>query len=143
MPKLIYLTKTFYCDYEDCDEIEQKENRPYVRVQIVIDGVIWAIPLRSGIKHKYAIWTDRKNNCGLDLSKAVAVLKPKKYIEKSKTPHIRENEHNVLKRINDSWIKEKFCSYIKAYKKAKEHPSAEHNRKILEYSALQYFEKCL
>ena len=59
MLKPVFLTQNFYTDYAHCPEIEKKDTRPYVRVQIQIDGVLWAIPLRSHISHEHVSWTDK------------------------------------------------------------------------------------
>ena len=78
--KYIFLTNDFYRAYRHCPEIEQKQQRPYIQVQIVIDGVIFAIPLRSNINHPHVHWTDKPNRCGVDFSKAI-VVEDKKYID--------------------------------------------------------------
>lgn len=51
MLNVIFLTEKFYRRYKDCPEIEQKTSRPYIRVGVLIDGVLWAIPMRSNINH--------------------------------------------------------------------------------------------
>lgn len=140
MLKLIFLSATFYNIYGKCREIEQKTDRPYVMLQVKIDDVQWGVPLRSHIKHDYAIWTDKKNKCGIDLTKAV-VLEKAEYIDSARKPHIRESEFKEIKRINESWIAEKMRRYISDYKAAKKHPEIARNRMILQYSTLQYFEQ--
>ena len=142
MLKPVFLTAQFYADYSTCSEIEQKSNRPYVCVKIEIDGVQWAIPMRSHISHNYAVWTDKENHCGIDLTKAVVLEKPAEYISKVQ-PHIRKNEFDVLKRINKSTVEQKLRQYIKDYKKAKAAPDAAHNKRLLSFSTLQYFEQYL
>ena len=140
MPKLIFLTKAFYSKYTGCNQIEQKEMRPYIRVSVVINGVLWAIPLRSNIDHPNAIWTDKENKCGIDMTKAVVVEDPEKYISSVK-PHIRPNEFKVLKRINNYTIEQKLKQHIQDYKDAKLHPEITRNKNILKFSTLQYFEQ--
>lgn len=140
MLKLIFLTKKFYADHAKCPEIEQKETRPYIRIQIVIDGVQWAIPLRSHISHEYAIWTDKDNACGIDFTKAVVIENSYKYIS-GNPPYIRPDEFKVLKRINEYSVAQKMKQYIKEYKKAKKNPDVPRNKQLLKYSTLQYFEK--
>lgn len=45
-------------------------------------GLVFALPLRSHIKHKYAYITDKINKCGIDFSKAVVITKAfKKYLK--------------------------------------------------------------
>lgn len=140
MLDIVFLTNDFFVDYKKCQEIRTKERRPYVCVQIVVDGVLWAIPFRSHISHEYAIWTDKKQGCGIDFSKAVAICNPEKYISAEK-PYIRSNEFVVLKRINKHTIIQKFTQYIKTYKDAKAHPEVSRNKQLVEFSTLQYFEE--
>ena len=142
MLKPVFLTQNFYNDYSHCSEIEKKDTRPYVRIQIQIDGVLWAIPLRSHIKHEHVIWTDKENGCGIDFSKAVVVNKPAEYISSEKV-YMRQNEFAVLKRINKYTVVQKMQQYIKAYQDAKEHPEIGRNKQLLEFSTLQYFEEYL
>lgn len=142
MVKIIFLTEKFYNTYSSCSEIERKETRPYIRISITIDGVLWAVPLRSHISHKYVIWTDKANGCGIDFSKAVVIEKPDEYISSVK-PHIRPAEFEILKNINNYTVEQKLRSYIKTYKRAKQNIDQPRNRKIVECSALQYFEQYL
>ena len=138
--KLVFLTDIFYKKHIHCTEIEQKDTRPYIRIEVEFNGVTWAIPLRSNINHPHVIWTDKQNHCGIDFSKAVVVEKPKQYISSEK-PHIRENEFKVLKQISEHRIKQRLEKYIQDYKKAKRNPEIPRNEKLLECSTLQYFEE--
>lgn len=140
MLDIVFLTNDFFVDYQNCAEIRTKEKRPYVCVRVVVDGVLWAIPMRSHISHEYAIWTDKEQGCGIDFSKSVAICNAKKYISNEK-PHIRSNEFTVLKRINKHTIIQKFTQYIKIYKDAKAHPEKSRNKQLVEFSTLQYFEE--
>ena len=65
--RFVFLSKKFYNTYpaSQYPEIEQKENRPYIQVCVEIDGVQYAIPLRSDIHHSHVLWTDKENNCGI------------------------------------------------------------------------------
>jgi len=76
--------------------MEQKYERPYCMVLVTINSLHIAIPLRSSIKHKHVVWTNKNNKCGLDLSKAVIVKDENKYIEKA-SPQIRQDEFDALK----------------------------------------------
>ena len=140
MLKTVFLTKAFYTAYANCREIEQKETRPYIRIQVMVNGVLWGIPLRSHISHDHVLWTDKENGCGIDFTKAVVITKPTKYISGTQ-PHIRPDEFKVLNRIDEHRVVQKLQQYIKAYKKAKEHPEVPRNKQLLQYSTLQYFEK--
>lgn len=139
MLKLVYLTEAFYNDHPGCDEIEQKDKRPYIRIHVVVGGVLWGIPLRSHITHEHVLWTDKENRCGIDFSKAVVIEKPAKYIS-GKTPYIRPNEHKVLKTFDEYRIVQRMQKYIKEYKEAKQHSGIKRNKQLLECSTLQYFE---
>ena len=140
MLRVVFLTKKFYEDYITCPEIEQKEARPYVRIQVMVNGVLWAIPLRSHIKHEYAVWTDKKNCCGMDFTKAVVVTDPDAYISKTQ-PYIRPDEFKALKELTEYWVAQKMRQYIREYKRAKQNPQIPRNKNLLQYSTLQYFEQ--
>ena len=142
MLNVVFLTEKFYAAYRGCSEIEQKDTRPYIRVQVLINGVLWAIPLRSHIKHGYVLWTDKEHGCGIDFTKAVVIEKPAEYISGTK-PHIRPEEFKVIKRIDNHIVVQKMTNYIKAYKKAKTRLDVERNKELVHYSTLQYFEKYL
>lgn len=139
--RFVFLTEDFYKDYPHTSypEIEQKDKRPYIQVLALIDGVQYAIPLRSNINHPHVLWTDKKNHCGVDFSKAV-VITDKKYIDDSSKPYIRPNEFKEL-RGKDYKIEQKLRKYIKQYKEAKLNPSEKKNHTLIEKSTLQYFEE--
>lgn len=142
MLRFVFLSDKFYEDYSSCPEIEQKQKRPYIQVEVVVDGVLFGVPLRSSINHPHVLWTDKKKRCGVDFSKAVVISNPDDYIDKSTTPHIRQNEFNSL-RGKEYVIQNKLKKYISDYKKAKEHPEIERNKMLLCCSTLQYFEEYL
>lgn len=139
--RFIFLTDEFYKAYpsELYPEIEQKQYRPYIQVYVEINGIQYAIPLRSEIHHPHVLWTDKNNRCGVDFSKAV-VITDEKYIDMLREPHIRENEFNTL-RGKDYKIRVKMEKYIEEYKKAKQDLGKKHNQNLVKYSTLQYFEK--
>lgn len=139
MLKFIFLSDKFYQDYAGCGEIEQKKNRPYIQVEVVVDGVLFGVPLRSNIRHPHVLWTDKDNLCGVDFSKAVVISDEINYIDTSATPHIRPNEFRVLKG-KEFIIEQKLRKYISDYKKAKLRPGVGRNKLLLQYSTLQYFE---
>ena len=139
--RFVFLSKKFYNTYPTSQypEMEQKQNRPYIQVYVEIDGVQYAIPLRSDIYHPHVFWTDKENHCGVDFSKAVVVT-DESYIDFSTEPHLRQNEFNAL-RGKDFKIKSKMEKYIADYKKAKKDLSNPINQTLVKYSTLQYFEK--
>jgi len=136
--KFIFLTNRFYIDYSHCSEIEQKRERPYAQIYIECNGVNFAIPFRSNIKHSYAYWTDKENRAGIDYTKAV-VLENDKYIDTTAVPYIRPNEFKALLGKNYNVVTG-MAKYIARYKKAKEFPHRPENTRLLKYSTLQYFE---
>ncbi len=134
-----FLSTEFYQDHASCPEIEQKSTRPYVCVQVTVNGVQFAVPLRSHIGHTHVLWTDKASGCGLDFSKAVVLAKPS-YIDSTRKPHIRQNEFDAL-RGKEFLIKQRLLQYIKTYKKAKQRLDVQRNVMLCQYSTLQYFEK--
>ena len=137
--QFIFLTQDFYNDYVDCSEIEQTRYRPYVQVYIRLNGVDFAVPLRSNINHPNALWTDKENRCGLDFSKAVVITKAS-YIDRTTVPHIRPNEFNAL-RGREYQAEQGLIRYINEYKKAKRRLDIPRNQTLCRFSTLQYFEE--
>ena len=137
--KYIFLTQQFFDDYAGCIEIEQKADRPYVLLLVSMDGVDFAIPFRSNIKHSHVFWTDKTRKCGLDYSKAV-VIENHKYIDAERKPHIRECEHRALLG-KEHEVRRGLSNYIAKYKSAKANPNKHSKVTLCIYSALQYFEK--
>ena len=139
--RFVFLSNKFYSTYpaSQYPEMEQKQNRPYIQVYVEIDGVQYAIPLRSDIHHPHVFWTDKANHCGVDFSKAV-VITDDSYIDLQTEPHLRQNEFDAL-RGKDFKIKTKMEKYIADYKKAKLDLSKPVNQNLVKYSTLQYFEK--
>ena len=139
--RFVFLSDIFYKSYpcSQYPEIEQKQLRPYIQVLTQINGIQYAIPLRSNIKHPHVLWTDKKNRCGLDFSKAVVIL-DNSYIDYSKSPHIRKIEFDAL-RGKDFRIKQLMIKYINDYKNAKNNLNDDINRTLYEKSTLKYFEE--
>ena len=141
--KYIFLSKQFYNDFkhELYPEIEYKENRPYVLLLLTIDGLTYAIPFRSNIKHNYAFITDKENHCGIDYSKAI-IITNKKYISETfngKSVYIRPNERRALFGQKYNIIKG-LRNYIKEYKRAVKNKVSQKTF-IFRISTLQYFHK--
>lgn len=63
--------------------MEIKEDRPYTHVQVEVYNQLFCIPLRSHIDHPHALFTNKKERCGVDYSKAV-VINNDEYIDKTK-----------------------------------------------------------
>ena len=139
--KFNFLKKEFFEKYKDCEEMEKKPNRPYACTTLVnCMGVTFAVPLRSHIRHEYAVFTDKEKTKGLDLTKAVVVDNIPKYIDLETKVYIKDEEHKFLKGKEDFLVK-KLENYIKQYKKALETPENIKNQRLIKFSALQYFHK--
>ena len=118
--------------------MEIKEDRPYTHVQVEVYNQLFCIPLRSHIDHPHALFTNKKERCGVDYSKAV-VINNDEYIDKTKKVFLRPNEYKKLKG-KDFTIKKQFLVYIELYKQAKIDDTVDHREEILAFSTLQYFE---
>lgn len=136
--RLIFLSDSFYDKHLFCNEILAKRQRPYACLAIKIDGLVFAIPFRHNLDHKYGFRTVGK--CGLDYSKAV-VLCSKADIGEG-TPHIDQAEFNAIKG-KDAIIATGMKNYVKLYKKARAYKGKKHYANILSYSALQYFDELI
>lgn len=134
--KLALLSDKFYTEYSGCPEILIKRTRPYACLTIEVDGVLFAIPFRHHILHKYAFIT--YEDCGLDYTKAV-VIKDKSYLSKD-TPTVDRKEWDAVRR-GESKIIFGFKSYLNQYKRAVRHKDNPRSANILKYSSLQYFEE--
>lgn len=136
-----HLSDKFYNDYpaDKFPEMMLKECRPYTQVITSVNGLKFAIPLRSEISHKTdVLWTDKNAKHGLDFTKAVLILNDE-YISDERA-YIRKNEHQHLIG-KEQRVKEKMEKCIKNYIKAKENIQEEHNARYCSYSTLQYFEE--
>lgn len=139
--KYTFLTEKFYNDYpnEKYPQIVIKENRPYAHVEVELYNRLFCIPLRSNIDHPHAYFTNKREHCGLDYSKAIVVLNDN-YIDKTRKAFLRPDEYSRL-RGKDFIIKRQFMNYIELYKQAKVDMTVNHREDILNFSTLQYFEE--
>ena len=138
------LSTAFYTQFGCCDEILTKEERPYYVLLLKLDGLTYAIPLRSHITHLYCFIADTsdRQKSGLDYSKAVVISDIAKYIDPAPVT-IRQNEYNILKQ-QEYLIGKQFSSYVKSYKKEilrRKKNSALPASPLCLYSALKYFHK--
>ncbi|MCL2180022.1 MAG: hypothetical protein FWB83_02750 [Treponema sp.] len=138
------LSAEFYTQYGNLKEILTKEERPYYVLLLDIDGLTYAIPLRSHITHQFCFIADKSKEyaSGLDYSKAVIITDSVKYIDPAPVT-IRQHEYNVLKQ-HEHLIKRRFFSYVKSYKKEikriNTNPSIPLSTRC-QYSVLKYFHK--
>ena len=88
-----HLSDKFYRKYpsEQFPELMVKENRPYTQVITDINGLKFAVPLRSDISHSTdVLWTDKQARHGLDFTKAVIILDDE-YISDEKVLYAKKN----------------------------------------------------
>ena len=111
------LSAAFYAQFGQFGEILTKEDRPYYVLLLELDGLTYAIPLRSHITHHYCFIADNYagQKSGLDYSKAVIITDSIRYIDPSPVT-IRQHEYNVFKQ-REYLIRKQFASYVAAYKK--------------------------
>jgi len=136
------LSTAFYSQFGQYAEILDKASRPYYVFLMQLDGLTYAIPLRSNISHKFCFIADNSNgqNRGLDYSKAVVITDVAKYIDPANVT-IRQNEYNILKQ-HEFIIKKQFSSYVTFYKKEflrRNKNSALPVSPLCAYAALKYF----
>jgi protein AbiQ len=111
------LSAAFYSQFGQYEEILKKEERPYYVLLLELDGLTYAIPLRSHITHPYCFIADNSSgqNRGLDYSKAVVIINSFQYIDPSPVT-IRQHEYNIYKQ-REHLIRKQFSSYVSMYKK--------------------------
>lgn len=139
--KYTFLSDKFYEDFphEKYPQMEIKKNRPYAHVQVEVYNQLFCIPLRSNVDHPHAYFTNKRERCGVDYSKAV-IINDAKYIDDKTRVFLRQNEYNKLKG-KDFIIKRQFLEYVELYKQAKIDDTVSHREDILKFSTLQYFEE--
>ena len=132
----------FYQKHQCHKEILKKVNRPYCIVVIKINNIDIGIPFRSNIKHKYAYYTERRQDnklsrAGLDYTKAV-VINLNEDVDTTRKAQIRKEDYKVL--LGKEYIVQKgFEKFLAKYKEAVLYPNRDENKFILANSALQYF----
>ncbi len=140
---LNFLSDKYYAEYtnDEYPQLELKSNRPYAHIKVNMYGYDFYIPLRSNIQHPHAFFTDKRNKCGVDFSKAV-IITDASYVDNITKVYLRNNEFNKL-RGKEYRIKKGLEDYIDLYKRAKNGENISHKDDILKYSSLQYFENYL
>ncbi len=138
--KFTFLSKGFYEEHRFHTEIEQKEDRPYVQVVVEINGILFAVPLRSNITHKHAFFTDKEKRCGLDYSKTVVITNQEEQLDHERKPYIRDDEFKALMG-KEYEVRCGLEKYIRTYKKAVDKRFVPRNDMLCKFSTLQYFEE--
>lgn len=136
--KFVFLSDNFYKQYSSCSEILIKERRPYTLVLVQLGNITFAVPLRSHIKHPYALYSDKENHCGLDYSKAVVITCEMTQLDYNREPRIRQSEFDNL-RGKEYALQQGMLRYIRTYKRALMDCKNPRNAAIIEKSSLQYF----
>ena len=140
--ELHYLSAEFYNKYNASDypEIEHKTHRPYIVLLIKVDKNIFALPMRTNIKHSSCYkfhYSSRPTNSvtGIDFSKAV-IVNNASYIGE-----VAEIDNKEYVELNDriSFIISKFCTYIKGYHTYVAGKANEYQAKRYKYTTLKYF----
>ena len=99
MLKILQLTDDFHEINNDLIEAINDKNRGYGIVTITLNNLIFGIPLRSNITHKYSLILDvvnrhgKKSSRGLDFTKAVLI---RATAEMGEVFFIPENQKKVL-----------------------------------------------
>lgn len=138
--KYRFLSAEFYRDYADCSELEHKVNRPYAVALVHYNNYDFAIPFRSHIRHKYAFFTTKDKDKGLDYTKAVPILKAE-YIDNIRVPQMIDKEERQALFNKAEQVEQELAAYIAKYIKARRKQHIEANKMFCQYSSLQYFHK--
>ena len=138
------LSAAFYTQFGHKTEILTKADRPYYVLLLELDGLTYAIPLRSHITHPYCFVADNSTmqQSGLDYSKAVVITDMIKYIDPAPVT-IRQNEYNIIKQ-REYLIRRQFSSYVALYKKEIRRRLKNPSLPVCSfcrYSSLKYFHK--
>lgn len=136
------LSAEFYKDYDlvGYPEMENKQNRPYMVLVVKIEKNIFALPLRTNIRHNYGYkfkTSDRETaSCtGIDYTKAV-IINDQKYIGEAAS--INDKEYVEIDR-NAHRIIAGFRRYLNGYIRLQKNGGTPYDQKRYRYSTLKYF----
>lgn len=136
------LSADFFKDYNSIDfpEIENKHNRPYMVLVIKIENNIFALPLRTNIRHNYGYKfknSDREtaSSTGIDYTKAI-IINDQKYI--GEQTFINSSEYIEIDRNKNSIVCG-FKRYLEGYIEYFRNGGSSYTTKRYQYTALQYF----
>ncbi|MGN0019139.1 MAG: type III toxin-antitoxin system TenpIN family toxin [Candidatus Gastranaerophilaceae bacterium] len=117
-------------------EILHKPSRPYVMLLMKIDGLTFAIPIRSHLNHKFGFITNKTTNAGLDYTKAIIILN-QDYIANIQRITITKEEMMMISSYKDLIIKD-FKRFLNTYKRKIKNNL---NENLLKFTSLQYFQR--
>ena len=140
------LSEEFYNDFpaELFPEMEHKENRPYIVLLVKVNGLTFAIPFRTNIRHSFCYKfknSDRitSSSTGIDFSKAVVINKETYLGDET---DINDKEYIELQ-SKYFFIINKFKNYVQGYLSLKQNKSNEYLEKRYKFSTLKYFDDML
>ncbi|MBD1574789.1 hypothetical protein HC725_16185 [Vibrio sp. S17_S38] len=122
MLKILQLTDDFHDTNNDLIEAINDKNRGYGIVTITLNNLIFGIPLRSNITHRYSLVLDevnrrgKRSSRGLDFTKAVLIRTD---AEMGEVFLIPENQKKVLISKEKVLINQ-FTKYVNNYIRAVE-----------------------
>lgn len=140
------LSQHFYEDFPRgrYPEVEAKPSRPCAVLLIRISGILFGIPLRTNIRHRYCYrfrTSDRKtdSSTGLDFTKAVVLLE-QRYLGQETT--INKKEFIELQ-DKAYFIVKQFKKYVDDYIEYKKNDGNDYVSRRYRYSTLHYFDDVL
>ena len=152
---LVYMAKTFevrrlsadfYREYpEDLfPEMEHKAGRPYAVLLVEIRGLVFALPLRTNIRHAYCYkfrTSDRETESatGVDYTKAVVITNDSYLGEMAS---INDREYTELQN-KAFFILRSFERYVDGFVRFRQKGGSERLSKKYRFSTLVYFEKLI
>lgn len=121
MLKVVKLTQYFLDENSKLSEALHDKDRPYSVITIVLNGLTFAIPLRTKLNHRFGVqldtvWKDgKKCRRGIDFTKAVLVRDPES--ELGETHIVPKSQKDVLIK-KKKVIKNQFEKYVSDYVRA-------------------------
>ncbi|EJC6937107.1 TPA: type III toxin-antitoxin system TenpIN family toxin [Vibrio parahaemolyticus] len=118
MLKVVKLTQDFLNANAKLTEALHDKDRPYSVVTIVMNGLTFAIPLRTNLNHRFGVHLDtiwkegKKCRRGIDFTKAVLVRDSSK--ELGETHIVPKSQKDVLIK-KKKVIKNQFEKYVEGY----------------------------
>ena len=140
------LSQSFFNDYplDQYPELLSKDNRPYLVLLILIDGLKFALPLHSNIKHPYCYKFRNAlhktfYNGGIDFEKAI-LIKNDEYIGENRL--IAYDDFCEIEK-KFYFIVSKFKRYLNGYYRILRNETSELFKNRYNFSTLNYFKEDL